>query len=197
MKHSDNHDTCPLYVAFGCVTDEFIRAGANLDAMAKLRPAFDNSGTVTAANASGINDGAAAIVLMSESEAANRGVAPLARIVAWAQAGVDPKIMGTGPIPAVQKALEKANWSIEDVDLFEFNEAFAAQSLCVVKELGADPAKVNINGGAIAIGHPLGASGARVLTTLLYALKNNNKKRGVAALCIGGGMGIAMCVERI
>ncbi|XP_064618436.1 acetyl-CoA acetyltransferase-like [Liolophura sinensis] len=179
--------------------DEYPRSGCTLEGLQKLRSCFikDKTGTVTAGNASGINDGAAACVLMSKDEAAQRGVAPLARIVSWAQAGVDPAVMGTGPIPATKKALEKAGWSIGDVDLFEFNEAFAAQSLAVVKDLGADPKKVNVNGGAIALGHPIGASGARILVTLLYALARTGGKKGVAALCVGGGMGIAVCVEHL
>ena len=164
--------------------------------MEKLKPAFVKDGSVTAANASGINDGAAALVLMSADEAKARGLEPLARIASWATAGVDPSIMGTGPIPASKKALEKAGWSVADLDLIESNEAFAAQSLCVVKELGLDPAKVNVNGGAIAIGHPVGASGARVLTTLLHEMKRSGAKKGLATLCIGGGMGVALCVER-
>jgi acetyl-CoA C-acetyltransferase len=176
--------------------DEYIREGATLDSVAKLRPAFQKDGTVTAANASGINDGAAAVVLMTLAEAKKRGIEPLARIVSWAHAGVDPSIMGTGPIPASKKALEKAGWTIKDLDLVEANEAFAAQACAVNKGLGWDTDKVNVNGGAIAIGHPIGASGARVLTTLLYELKRSNAKRGLATLCIGGGMGIAMCVER-
>ena len=176
--------------------DEYIRHGATIEAMEKLRPAFVKDGTVTAANASGINDGAAALVLMSAEEARARGLEPLARIASWATAGVDPSIMGTGPIPASKKALEKAGWTVADLDLIESNEAFAAQSLCVVKELGLDPAKVNVNGGAIAIGHPIGASGARVLTTLLHEMKRSGAKKGLATLCIGGGMGVAMCVER-
>ena len=176
--------------------DEYIRHGASLEAMEKLRPAFDKDGTVTAANASGINDGAAALVLMSADEAKARGLEPLARIASWATAGVDPSIMGTGPIPASKKALEKAGWTVADLDLIESNEAFAAQSLCVVKELGLDTAKVNVNGGAIAIGHPIGASGARILTTLLHEMKRSGAKKGLATLCIGGGMGVAMCVER-
>ncbi|XP_022108993.1 acetyl-CoA acetyltransferase, cytosolic-like [Acanthaster planci] len=177
--------------------DEFPRKGCVIENFAKLRAAFiqDGTGTVTAGNASGINDGAAALVLMKKSEAEKRGISPLASIVNWAQAGVDPAVMGTGPIPAIKKALEKAGWSIPDVDLFELNEAFAAQSLAVVKELGLDPAKVNVNGGAIALGHPIGASGARILVTLLHALRQTGGKKGVAALCIGGGMGIALCVE--
>jgi len=176
--------------------DEYIREGAKVEDAAKLRPAFDKEGTVTAANASGINDGAAAVVLMSAKEAKNRKLNPLARIVSWATAGVDPKIMGSGPIPASRKALEKAGWKIGDVDLIEANEAFAAQALAVNKDLGFDPAKVNVNGGAIAIGHPIGASGARVLVTLLHEMQKRDAKKGLATLCIGGGMGIAMCVER-
>ncbi len=176
--------------------DEYIRHGATLDAMERLRPAFAKDGSVTAANASGLNDGAAALVLMSADEARARGLEPLARIVSSATAGVDPKVMGTGPIPASRKALEKAGWTVADLDLVESNEAFAAQSLCVTKELGLDPAKVNVNGGAIAIGHPIGASGARILTTLLHEMKRSGAKKGLATLCIGGGMGVAMCVER-
>ncbi len=176
--------------------DEYIRHGATIEAMEKLKSAFVKDGSVTAANASGINDGAAALVLMSADEAKARGLEPLARIASWATAGVDPSIMGTGPIPASKKALEKAGWSVADLDLIESNEAFAAQSLCVVKELGLDPAKVNVNGGAIAIGHPVGASGARVLTTLLHEMKRSGAKKGLATLCIGGGMGVALCVER-
>ncbi|WP_296176433.1 acetyl-CoA C-acetyltransferase [uncultured Brevundimonas sp.] len=176
--------------------DEYIRHGATIEAMEKLKPAFVKDGSVTAANASGINDGAAALVLMSGDEAKARGLEPLARIASWATAGVDPSIMGTGPIPASKKALEKAGWTVADLDLIESNEAFAAQSLCVVKELGLDTAKVNVNGGAIAIGHPVGASGARVLTTLLHEMKRSGAKKGLATLCIGGGMGVAMCVER-
>jgi len=175
--------------------DEYIRAGATLEAMAKLRPAFDKDGTVTAANASGLNDGAAAAVLMTEAEAARRGIVPLARIASWATAGVDPQIMGTGPIPASRRALEKAGWQIGDLDLIEANEAFAAQSCAVVKELGLDPSRVNVNGGAIALGHPIGASGARILNTLLFEMKRRGAKKGLATLCIGGGMGIAMCLE--
>jgi acetyl-CoA C-acetyltransferase len=177
-------------------TDEYPRHGATLDAMTKLRPAFEKDGSVTAGNASGINDGAAAMVLMTAAEAAKRGKTPLARIVSWAQAGVDPSIMGTGPIPSSRRALQKAGWKIEDLDLVEANEAFAAQACAVNKDLGWDPAKVNVNGGAIAIGHPIGASGARVLTTLLFEMQKRNSKKGLATLCIGGGMGIAMCVER-
>jgi acetyl-CoA C-acetyltransferase len=176
--------------------DEYIREGATLDQVAKLRPAFDKAGTVTAGNASGINDGAAAVVLMTLAEAKKRGIEPLARIVSWAHAGVDPSIMGTGPIPASKKALEKAGWTTKDLDLVEANEAFAAQACAVNKGLGWDTDRVNVNGGAIAVGHPIGASGARILTTLLYELKRRNAKRGLATLCIGGGMGIAMCVER-
>jgi acetyl-CoA C-acetyltransferase len=176
--------------------DEFIRHGATLEAMEKLRPAFTKEGSVTAANASGLNDGAAALVLMSAEDARARGLEPLARIASWASAGVDPAVMGTGPIPASRKALEKAGWSVGDLDLVESNEAFAAQSLCVLKELGLDPAKVNVNGGAIAIGHPIGASGARILTTLLHEMKRSGGSKGLATLCIGGGMGVALCVER-
>lgn len=176
--------------------DEYIRHGATLEAMAKLRPAFTKDGSVTAGNASGINDGAAALVLMSAEEAAKRGLEPLARIASWATAGVDPAIMGTGPIPASTAALKKAGWEVSDLDLIESNEAFAAQSLCVVKELNLDPAKVNVNGGAIAIGHPVGASGARILTTLLFEMKRSGAKKGLATLCVGGGMGVALCVER-
>ncbi|MCO6388216.1 acetyl-CoA C-acetyltransferase [Aliihoeflea sp. 40Bstr573] len=175
--------------------DEYIRHGATLDAMAKLKPAFDKEGTVTAANASGINDGAAAVVLMSEAEARRRGITPLARIVSWATAGVDPQIMGTGPIPASRKALEKAGWSVADLDLVEANEAFAAQACAVNKDMGWDPQIVNVNGGAIAIGHPIGASGARVFNTLLFEMKRRGAQKGLATLCIGGGMGVAMCVE--
>jgi acetyl-CoA C-acetyltransferase len=175
--------------------DEYPKPDTTIEALAKLRPAFQKDGTVTAGNASGINDGAAAVVVMSGAEAARRGIAPLARIVAWATAGVEPAVMGTGPIPASRKALEKAGWKVEDLDLIEANEAFAAQACAVNKGLGLDPAKVNVNGGAIALGHPIGASGARVLTTLLYEMKRRGAKRGLATLCIGGGMGIAMCVE--
>jgi acetyl-CoA C-acetyltransferase len=176
--------------------DEYIRDGATYEAVAGLKPAFAKDGTVTAGNASGINDGAAALVLMSGKEAAARGLTPLARIASWAQAGVDPKVMGTGPIPASRKALEKAGWKTADLDLVEANEAFAAQACAVNKELGWDTAKVNVNGGAIAIGHPIGASGARILTTLLYEMGRRNAKKGLATLCIGGGMGIALTVER-
>tara|TARA_R110002020_G_scaffold125949_14_gene283548 strand:- start:3451 stop:4632 length:1182 start_codon:yes stop_codon:yes gene_type:complete len=175
--------------------DEYIRIGATLESMTKLRPAFDKEGTVTAGNASGINDGAAATLLMTEQEASRRGITPLVRIVSWATAGVDPQIMGTGPIPASRKALEKAGWKASDLDLVEANEAFAAQACAVNKELGWDPAIVNVNGGAIAIGHPIGASGARVLNTLVFEMKRRGAKKGLATLCIGGGMGVAMCVE--
>ena len=177
-------------------TDEYPKAGVTLDGIGKLRPAFDKEGTVTAANASGINDGAAAVVLMKASEAAKLGHTPLARIVSWAHAGVDPAIMGTGPIPASRAALKKAGWKTDDLDLVEANEAFAAQACAVNKDLGWDTGKVNVNGGAIAIGHPIGASGARVLVTLLHEMQKRNAKKGLATLCIGGGMGIAMCVER-
>jgi acetyl-CoA C-acetyltransferase len=176
--------------------DEYIRAGTTLDAVAKLRPAFSKDGTVTAANASGINDGAAAIVVMTAAEAEKRGLKPLARIASWATAGVDPAIMGTGPIPASRKALEKSGWKVQDLELVEANEAFAAQALAVNKDMGWDPSIVNVNGGAIAIGHPIGASGARVLVTLLHEMGRRNAKKGLATLCIGGGMGVAMCVER-
>lgn len=175
--------------------DEFPRAGATVEALSKLRPAFKSDGTVTAGNASGLNDGAAAVVVMGADEAKKRGLKPLARIVSWATAGVDPAIMGTGPIPASRMALHKAGWNVDDLDLVESNEAFAAQACCVVRELKLDPAKVNVNGGAIALGHPIGASGARVLVTLLHALHRRQAKKGLATLCIGGGMGIAMCVE--
>jgi len=177
--------------------DEYIRHGVTLDSVAGLKPAFTKDGSVTAANASGLNDGAAALVLMSGAEAKKRGLKPLARIASWAHAGVDPEIMGTGPIPASRKALEKAGWSVGDLDLVESNEAFAAQSLCVVRDLGLDPAKVNVNGGAIAIGHPIGASGARILTTLLHEMKRTGAAKGLATLCVGGGMGVAMCVEQV
>jgi len=176
--------------------DEYIREGATYDSLAKLRPAFEKDGTVTAGNASGINDGAAAVVLMTLEEAKKRGITPLARIVSWGHAGVDPSIMGTGPIPASKKALEKAGWTVADLDLIEANEAFAAQACAVNKGLGWDTDKVNVNGGAIALGHPIGASGARVLNTLLFEMKRRDAKKGLATLCIGGGMGIAMCVER-
>ncbi len=178
-------------------TDEYIKDGTTLEAVSKLRPAFDpKEGTVTAANASGINDGAAVVVMMTAAEAKKRGLKPLARIASWAQAGVDPSIMGTGPIPASKKALERAGWTIKDLDLIEANEAFAAQAISVNKGLGWDTDKVNVNGGAIAIGHPIGASGARVLTTLLYEMQRRDAKKGLATLCIGGGMGIAVCVAR-
>jgi len=176
--------------------DEYIRHGVTYESLSGLRPAFTKDGSVTAANASGINDGAAAIVLMSAEEAKKRGIEPLARIAAWANAGVEPEIMGTGPIPAVKKALAKAGWSVSDLDLVESNEAFAAQSICVLRELGLDASKVNVNGGAIAIGHPIGASGARILTTLVHEMKRSGAKKGVATLCVGGGMGVAVCVER-
>jgi acetyl-CoA C-acetyltransferase len=176
--------------------DEYIKEGVTYESVAKLKPAFDKEGTVTAASASGINDGAAAVVLMTLEEAKRRGIAPLARIVSWAHAGVDPSIMGTGPIPASKKALEKAGWTVKDLDLIEANEAFAAQACAVNKGLGWDTEKVNVNGGAIAIGHPIGASGARVLNTLLFEMKRRNARKGLATLCIGGGMGVAMCVER-
>ncbi|MEO5323876.1 acetyl-CoA C-acetyltransferase [Mesorhizobium sp. CC13] len=175
--------------------DEYIRHGATLDSVAKLRPAFDKEGTVTAGNASGINDGAAAVVLMTEAEAARRGITPLVRIVSWATAGVDPQIMGTGPIPASRRALEKAGWSVADLDLVEANEAFAAQACAVNKDMGWDPSIVNVNGGAIAIGHPVGASGARIFNTLVYEMRRRSARKGLATLCIGGGMGVAMCVE--
>jgi acetyl-CoA C-acetyltransferase len=177
-------------------TDEYIRDGVTVESLSGLRPAFKKDGTVTAANASGLNDGAAALVLMSAAEAAKRGAPVLARIAGWATAGVDPSIMGIGPVPATRRALEKAGWSIADLDLIEANEAFAAQALAVGKELGWDPDKVNVNGGAIAIGHPIGASGARVLTTLLHEMARRDVKKGLATLCIGGGMGVAMAVER-
>jgi len=177
-------------------TDEFIRDGVTYDALAKLRAAFSKDGTVTAGNASGINDGAAAVVLMTAAEAAKRGLSPMARIASWATAGVDPAIMGTGPIPASRKALAKAGWNIQDLDLIEANEAFAAQAISVNRELGWDTSKVNVNGGAIAIGHPIGASGARVLVTLLHEMQKRDAKKGLATLCIGGGMGIALTVER-
>ena len=177
--------------------DEFVRHGVTYESVAGLRPAFTKEGSVTAANASGLNDGAAALVLMSADEAERRGRTPLARIASWAHAGVEPEIMGTGPIPATRKALEKAGWSVGDLDLVESNEAFAAQSLSVVRELGLDPAKVNVNGGAIAIGHPIGASGARILTTLLHEMKRTGARKGLATLCVGGGMGVAMCVEAV
>ena len=176
--------------------DEYIRHDANIEAMAKLRPAFSKDGTVTAGNASGINDAAAAVVVMSAAEAERRGLKPLARIVSFATAGVDPAVMGTGPIPSSRKALERAGWNVGDLDLIEANEAFAAQAYAVNQEMGWDPAKVNVNGGAIAIGHPIGASGARVLVTLLHEMQKRDARKGLATLCIGGGMGVAMCVER-
>ncbi len=176
--------------------DEYPKPETTAEVLAKLRPAFNKEGTVTAGNASGINDGAAAAVIMSADEAKRRGITPMARIVSWATAGVDPAIMGTGPIPASRKALEKAGWSIGDLDLIEANEAFAAQACAVNKDMGWDTAKVNVNGGAIALGHPIGASGARVLTTLLYEMQRRDAKKGLVTLCIGGGMGVAMCVER-
>ena len=176
--------------------DEYIRAGATIDGVSGLRPAFRKDGTVTAANASGLNDGAAALIVMSREEAERRGAPILARIASWASAGVDPAIMGIGPVPASQRALEKAGWTIADLDLIEANEAFAAQALAVGKELGWSSDRVNVNGGAIAIGHPIGASGARVLTTLLHEMRRRDAKKGLATLCIGGGMGIALCVER-
>ncbi len=177
-------------------TDEHPKHGTTVEVLAKLRPAFDKNGTVTAGNASGINDGAAAVVLMTAAAAARRGIKPLARIASWATAGVDPAIMGTGPIPASRLALKRAGWSVADLDLIEANEAFAAQSCAVGRDLGLDPDKLNVNGGAIALGHPIGASGARVLFTLLYEMQKRDAKKGLATLCIGGGMGIAMCVER-
>jgi len=176
--------------------DEYPRHGTTAEALARLRPAFVKEGTVTAGNASGINDGAAAVVLMREAEAAKRGLAPLARIAAFAQAGVDPALMGSGPIPASRKALKKAGWAVSDLDLIEANEAFAAQACAVGKDLGWDPARVNVNGGAIALGHPIGASGTRVLVTLIHAMRARGAKRGLATLCIGGGMGVALCVEK-
>ena len=176
--------------------DEYIKKGVTLDSVTKLRAAFQKDGTVTAANASGINDGAAVLILMTATEASKRRLTPLARIASWASVGVDPAIMGTGPIPASRAALKKAGWTAQDLDVIEANEAFAAQACAVNKDMGWDPAKVNVNGGAIAIGHPIGASGARVLTTLLYEMKRSNGKKGLATLCIGGGMGVAMCVER-
>ncbi|RJT41002.1 acetyl-CoA C-acetyltransferase [Mesorhizobium waimense] len=177
--------------------DEYIRHGATIDAMTKLKPAFDKDGTVTAANASGINDGAAGALLMSEAEATRRGITPLARIVSWATAGVDPQIMGTGPIPASRKALAKAGWSVGDLNLVEANEAFAAQACAVNKDMGWDPSIVNVNGGAIAIGHPIGASGARIFNTLVFEMRRRGAKKGLATLCIGGGMGVAMCIETL
>ena len=177
-------------------TDEYPRAGVTVEALENLKPAFSKDGTVTAGNASGINDGAAVVLVMSAAEAKKRGLKPMARIASWAQAGVDPAVMGTGPIPASRKALKKAGWSASDLELIEANEAFAAQSLAVCNDLGFDPNKVNVNGGAIALGHPIGASGCRILVTLLHELQKRDAKRGLATLCIGGGMGIAMCVER-
>jgi acetyl-CoA C-acetyltransferase len=177
-------------------SDEFIRHGTTVEALSNLRPAFDKEGTVTAGNASGINDGAAALLIMTKEEMEKRGLKPLARIASWAHAGVAPEIMGTGPVPAVKKALEKAGWAISDLDLIEANEAFAAQAISVNKELGWDTSKVNVNGGAIAIGHPIGASGARILVTLVHEMKRRDAKKGIATLCIGGGMGVAVCVER-
>jgi len=176
--------------------DEYPKHGTTIETLTKLRPAFTKEGTVTAGNASGINDGAAAVVLMSAEEAKKRGLKPLGKIVSWATAGVDPAIMGSGPIPASREALKKAGWTVADLDLIEANEAFAAQALAVNKDMGWDVAKVNVNGGAIALGHPIGASGARVLTTLLYEMQRRDAKRGLATLCIGGGMGVAMCIER-
>ena len=177
-------------------SDEYPKPDTTMEILGKLRPAFAKDGSVTAGNASGINDGAAAVVVMTAAEAAKRGITPLARIVSWATAGVDPSIMGTGPIPASRKALAKAGWKIDDLDLIEANEAFAAQAIAVNKDLGWDTSKVNVNGGAIAIGHPIGASGARVLTTLLFEMQKRNAKKALATLCIGGGMGVAMCLER-
>ena len=177
-------------------TDEHPRHGTTVESLAKLRPAFNKEGSVTAGNASGINDGAAVAVLMSSDEASKRGITPLARIVSWATAGVDPEVMGSGPIPASRAALEKAGWTTDDLDLIEANEAFAAQACAVNKDLGWDTSKVNVNGGAIALGHPIGASGARVLISLLYEMQKRDAKKGLVTLCIGGGMGIAMCVER-
>jgi acetyl-CoA C-acetyltransferase len=176
--------------------DEFPRAGVTAEGLAKLKPAFTKDGTVTAANASGINDGAAALVLMTAQAAAARGLVPLARVASWATAGCDPAVMGIGPVPASKKALAKAGWTVADLDLVEANEAFAAQAVAVGREMGFDPAKLNVNGGAIALGHPIGASGARVLTTLLHEMRRRSARKGLATLCIGGGMGIAMCVER-
>ena len=176
--------------------DEYIRHGATMDTMQKLKPAFDREGSVTAANASGINDGAAAALMMTAKEAERRGIEPLARIVSYATVGVDPSIMGIGPVDASKKALEKANWQVNDLDLIESNEAFAAQACAVNKEMGWDPSIVNVNGGAIAIGHPIGASGCRILNTLLFEMQKRNAKKGLATLCIGGGMGVAMCLER-
>jgi acetyl-CoA C-acetyltransferase len=176
--------------------DEFIRAGATLESLTQLKPAFDKDGSVTAGNASGINDGAAAVVVMAESRAKALGLAPLARIRAFASSGVDPKVMGMGPVPASRRALEKAGWKAADLDLMEINEAFAAQACAVNQEMGWDTNRINVNGGAIAIGHPIGASGCRILVTLLHEMKRRDSKRGLAALCIGGGMGVALAVER-
>lgn len=177
--------------------DEHIRPDTTVETLAKLKPAFAADGTVTAGNSSGINDGAAALVLMDAEQARARGIAPLVRIAGWAHAGLDPQVMGLGPIPASRKLLERLGWTTADVDLWEINEAFAAQSLAVVSELGLDPERVNVNGGAIALGHPIGASGARVLVTLLHEMRRRSARRGVATLCIGGGMGIAMAVENV
>jgi len=177
-------------------TDEHPRNGMTIERLEKLKPSFKHDGTVTPGNASGINDGAAAVVLMNQNEAEKRKLNPLAKIVSWATCGVDPSLMGSGPIPASKKALEKANWKIEDLDLIESNEAFAAQSLAVIKDLKIPAEKVNVNGGAIALGHPIGASGARIVVTLLHEMKKRDSKKGLATLCIGGGMGIAMCLER-
>ena len=177
--------------------DEFPRHGTTLDKISSLKPVFKKDGTVTAGNASGINDGAAAVLLMTEDKCKNLGCKPIARIVSWSTVGVDPSIMGIGPVPAVKEAVKKANWSIDELDLIEANEAFAAQSLAVSKELGWDIGKVNVNGGAIALGHPIGASGTRILITLIYEMVRSKKNKGVATLCIGGGQGIAICVERI
>ena len=176
--------------------DEHPRINMTIERLKKLKPSFKNNGTVTPGNSSGINDGAAAVILMSESEAKKRNLSPMASIVSWATCGVDPALMGSGPIPASKKALEKANWKIKDLDLVESNEAFAAQSLAVIKDLKIPEEKVNVNGGAIALGHPIGASGARILVTLLHEMKKRDSKKGLATLCIGGGMGIAMCLER-
>ncbi|MBP6677625.1 MAG: acetyl-CoA C-acetyltransferase, partial [Paracoccus sp.] len=177
-------------------SDEYIRHGATIEAMQKLKPAFSKDGTVTAGNASGLNDGAAAVLVMTEDEAARRGLTPLARIASYATAGVDPAIMGSGPIPASRRALEKAGWKVGDLDLVEANEAFAAQAIAVNRDMGWDPSIVNVNGGAIAIGHPIGASGARILNTLLFEMGRRDAKKGLATLCIGGGMGVALCIER-
>ena len=177
-------------------SDEHPRHGTTIEALAKLRPAFSKEGSVTAGNASGLNDGAAGVVLMTADEAARRGITPLARIAGWATCGVEPAVMGSGPIPASRAALKKAGWAVGDLDLIEANEAFAAQALAVNKDLGWDPARVNVNGGAIALGHPIGASGARILVTLLHEMARRDAHKGLATLCIGGGMGIALCVER-